>query len=135
MPLTAWLRALRLANPVVRLVLDSPAHRLLSARLAVLEYRGRRSGRTFRIPLRYAETSRGAFVVLAVRAPGKLWWRSFEAPAQATLLVRGRRLPVRGGVVHGDRRRDALAAYLAAYRRSDRVARDAAVVVFERTDG
>ena len=67
------LRLLRLANPVVRGVLDSPAHRLLSGRLLVLEYRGRRSGRTFRIPLRYAETRDGSLVAIAVEPDRKHW--------------------------------------------------------------
>ena len=39
----------------VRAVLDSPAHRVLSGTLLVMAYRGLRSGRAFRIPLRYAE--------------------------------------------------------------------------------
>ena len=79
MPLRVPLRALRLANPLVRVVLRSPVHRVLSGRLLVLSYRGHRSGRTFRIPLRYAETADGAFVAVAVRPDRKLWWRSFRA--------------------------------------------------------
>ena len=42
-----------------RAILRSPAHGVLSRSLAVLEYEGRRSGRTFAIPLRYAETAGG----------------------------------------------------------------------------
>ena len=38
------LRVLRLANPFVRVVLESRAHRLVSGRLLLLAYRGRRSG-------------------------------------------------------------------------------------------
>ena len=46
---------LRLANPLVGRLLESRAHGLLSGALVVLTYRGRRSGREFRIPLQYAE--------------------------------------------------------------------------------
>ena len=40
----------RVVNPLVRGVLRSPAHRVLSGRLALLTVTGRRSGRTFRSP-------------------------------------------------------------------------------------
>ena len=105
----APLRLLRLANPVVRAVLGSPGHRLLSGGLLVLTYRGHRSGRTFRIPLRYATMPGDRVVALAVGADGKLWWRSFSEPGPATLVVRGaQRSPA------ADRFRSlALRAYLA----------------------
>jgi deazaflavin-dependent oxidoreductase (nitroreductase family) len=129
------LRVLRLANPLVRVVLESRAHRLLSGRLVLLSYRGRRSGREFRIPLRYAETAAGAVVAVAVRPERKQWWRTFAAGERATLTRRGQRMGARGAVVEGDDRAAALHAYLGRYPRSRRVTRDAAVVVFEPGNG
>jgi hypothetical protein len=130
MPFRVPLRLLRLANPLVRGLLRSPAHGALSGRLLVLEYRGHRSGRTFRIPLRYAETADGTVVAVAVRPERKLWWRSFRQPADARLTMRGRAVDVRGALATGDTREEALAAYLARYPRSARLVRDAAVVVW-----
>src|SRR5262245_46297129 len=98
------LRLLRLANPLVRGVLGSPAHRLLSRQLLVLTYRGHRSGRSFRIPLRYVETADRAVIALAVRPERKLWWRSFVEPSAATLTVRGDRVVTTGALVEGDDR-------------------------------
>ena len=48
----------RLLNAVPMLVLHSPAHRLLSGRYAVLEFTGRRSGRTVQplVPLSRAQS-------------------------------------------------------------------------------
>ncbi len=114
----APLRLLRLANPVVRAVLGSPAHRLLSGGLIVLTYRGHRSGRTFRIPLRYATMPGDRIVALAVGADGKLWWRSFSQPSPATLLVRGAERAVSGRLLQGEERRAALRAYLARFPRA-----------------
>jgi hypothetical protein len=114
------LRLLRLANPVVRAVLGSPAHRLLSGGVLVLTYRGHRSGRAFRIPLRYATMPGGRIVALAVKADGKLWWRSFSQPAPATLLVRGVERVVSGRLLQGEERRAALRAYLARFPRAAR---------------
>ena len=109
----APLRLLRLANPVIRAVLGSPAHRLLSGALIVLAYRGHRSGRTFRIPLQYATMPGDRIVVLAVAPDRKLWWRSFSQPAPATLVVRGAERAVSGRLLEGEERRAALRAYLA----------------------
>ena len=129
----ASLRLLRLANPLVRAVLRSPAHGLLSGRLTVLSYAGHRSGSAFRIPVRYAESPDRAFVAIAVRPERKLWWRSFVEPREAALLVRRREVRVVGRLAVGQSRRRAAAAYLARYPRSESLVRDAAVVVFERT--
>ena len=129
------LRLLRLANPGVRSVLRSPAHRLLSARLLVLTYRGHRSGRSFSIPLRYAALSNGRVVSLAVEPDRKLWWRSFADPREAELALRGRRRRVVGTLATGATRHEARAAYVARYPRSSRLAANAAFVVFTPTQG
>ena len=115
---TPPLRLLRIANPIVRGVLGSPAHRLLSGALVVLEYRGARTGRGYRIPLQYAETAAGRIVVLAVRPERKLWWRSFAAPAPATVLIAREPRPVTGHVLAGELRREALRAYLPRFPRA-----------------
>ena len=127
------LRLLRLANPVVRAILRSSAHGLLSGSLAVLEYEGRTSGRTFAIPLRYAETGDGSrFVTVAVDPPRKLWWRAFTEPRPAVVLLRRRRCDVAGALVEGAPREGAVAAYAARFPRSAGLLDNAAVVVFAR---
>ncbi len=112
------LRLLRLANPLVRGVLGSRAHRALSGALVVLTYRGHRSGREFRIPLQYVELPDARIVAVAVGAGRKLWWRSFTEPAAAELLLRRRRRPVHGRVLEGEARREALRAYLSRFGRA-----------------
>jgi hypothetical protein len=91
---------------------------LLSGGLVVLAYRGRRSGREFRIPLQYAEATGGRIVALAVRPERKLWWRSFSDPAPARLLVAGSTRAVIGRVLAGQERRAALRAYLERFPRA-----------------
>ncbi|MCZ7587718.1 MAG: hypothetical protein M5U27_02405 [Gaiella sp.] len=126
------LRLLRLGNPVVRSILRSPAHRLLSGSLAVLEYEGRTTGRRFAIPLRYAETHDGRLVAIAVPPDRKLWWRSFEEPRDARLELRGHAVRIVGRLAEGGARDEASAAYATRFPRSARLLEDAAVVVFER---
>jgi hypothetical protein len=131
MAATPPLRLLRLANPVVRLVLRSPVHGLLSGSLALLTYRGYRSGRTFTIPVLYA-TDGDRVVAVAARPERKLWWRTFRPRAAAQLTVRRARRDVVGRVVDGEERDGAVEAYLARFPRAARSARaGAAVVTFE----
>ena len=133
MPLRPPLRLLRLGNPLVSGVLRSRAHRLLSGSLIVLEYQGRKTGRTFAIPLRYAETADGRLVALAVEPGRKHWWRSFAEPRPAVALHRGSQCVVLGTLAEGSLREEARAAYAARYPRSAPLIEDAALVVFERS--
>lgn len=112
------LRGLRLANPVVRAVLRSPAHRLLDRSLLLLTYHGRRSGRAFTIPVMYAEDG-DRLVVLAARPGEKLWWRSIGDGAPVELRLRG--ATVRGAarvLAEAGERRTALTAYLRRFPRA-----------------
>ncbi|MET0913412.1 MAG: nitroreductase/quinone reductase family protein, partial [Acidimicrobiales bacterium] len=75
------------AAPVVRALLRSPLHGLLSDSVMLVTYQGRRSGRAFALPVQYVRDE-DAFVV-TVGAPGaKQWWRNFTEPRPAELLVR-----------------------------------------------
>jgi hypothetical protein len=79
----------RVVNPVVRGLLRSPLHRLLSRRLVLLRVTGRRSGRTFELPVAYVRGDTG--LVVTVGAPErKRWWRNIEGPTPITAVLRGR---------------------------------------------
>jgi hypothetical protein len=122
-------RVVRLANPLVRAVLRSRWHRLLSGRLLVLAYRGRRSGRGFAIPVLYAQTAPGGEVVVVALRREKLWWRSFLEPSPASLRLRGADVSARGAVAVGASRDAALAAFRARHPYAARRLGDAPLVV------
>jgi len=63
--------------------------RLVGRNLAILTYTGRRSGRTFTIPVGYRQ--RGDEVTIGVSMPdAKTWWRNFlGAGAPLSLRVNG----------------------------------------------
>ena len=78
----------RAINPVVRLLLRSPAHGLLSGHLALLTVTGRRSGRTFTFPVGYRQD--GDRVTIGVDWPErKRWWRNLVDGAPVELRLRG----------------------------------------------
>src|SRR5947199_8119264 len=67
----------RTANPVVRAVLSSAFHRLLSRKLALITVTGRRSGRRYTFPVSYRQD--GDRVLINVGWPErKHWWRNLK---------------------------------------------------------
>lgn len=115
--MTPPLRLLRVANPLVRAVLRSPAHPLLSGSLVLLEYEGRRTGQRFRVPV-LASADERRTIALAARPRSKQWWRTFRRPTSARLLDRGSWRDVTGEVLLGAERRDALRLYLGRFPRA-----------------
>jgi F420H(2)-dependent quinone reductase len=81
------LRAAPLFNTPVAAIAASPRFGgLISRNIALLTYTGRRSGRTFRIPVSYRVT--GDEISIAVSMPdAKTWWRNFLGDG-APLTVR-----------------------------------------------
>jgi hypothetical protein len=79
-------------NPLVRALLHSPLHAILSQRLVLLRLTGRRSGRTFELPVRYVRDDSG--ILVTVGAPEhKRWWRNIDGPTPITVVLRGRTRP------------------------------------------
>jgi hypothetical protein len=87
--LAATVRA-SIVNPVVRGLLHSPAHRLLSRSVLLLAYTGRRSGVRRELPTTYAVLD-DRFVVVAGQPDTKTWWRNFADDVRpVTVTVAGR---------------------------------------------
>ena len=85
-------------NLVVRAVLRSPAHRLLSGRVLLLTYTGRRTGEQHTIPVQYVRDGE-ALVVTVGRPERKVWWRSLREPGtRVSLMLTGRRREAIAGV-------------------------------------
>jgi hypothetical protein len=91
----------RLVNPIVRMILRSPVHRLLSGSFAVMTYTGRKSGRRHSLPVMYAERT-GELVVFAGRPREKRWWRNLRGGALVEIVLRGRRLEGRAEAILDD---------------------------------
>jgi hypothetical protein len=81
----------RAVNPLVRWLLRSRLHWLVSRRLTLISYTGRRSGRRYTIPVGYRIA--GLQVTITVGSPDrKVWWRSLTGPgAPVELRIGGRR--------------------------------------------
>ena len=80
-------------NPLARALLRSPLHRLMSGRVLVLRFRGRRSGARYDVPVVYSRAEDGALEA-ATSVYGR-WWRNLESGAPVSVLFRGRTAPAR----------------------------------------
>jgi deazaflavin-dependent oxidoreductase (nitroreductase family) len=87
-------RLMRLFNPVIRALLRSPLHVLLSSQILLLTYTGRRSGRQYTLPVGYLP-DRDAMIIVSQHSDLKRWWRNLRGGAPVAVLVRGKRLPAR----------------------------------------
>jgi len=103
---------LRRMNPLMMAILGSPLHRLLSAGLLVLEYRGRKTGRTRQLPLSYVRHE-DAFYLCTRNSK---WVLSIGAGADVHATVRGRRRAMRAQVLDpsSSEALDALRAFVRA---------------------
>ncbi len=85
-------------NPLIAAILRSPAHYLLSLGLMLITVTGRRSGRSYTIPVGYQRVD-GALVVMVSRARHKQWWRNYREPSHVALRLRGREVLGRAELV------------------------------------
>jgi hypothetical protein len=76
---------LRLWNPVMRLLLDSPLHWPLSRWFALLAWRGRKTGRRYSTPVSYVRHGTTAYVTT-----GDRWWRNLTGDTQVGMRLGGR---------------------------------------------
>jgi len=116
----------------VRALLRSPLHGLLSGSLLLVTYTGRRTGRTFTIPVLYAEVGVD-LVVYVGRSREKVWWRNLRGGAPVRVRLRGEELAGAGTGARGET--DLRERYLARFPRAAKsLATDAAPVFVRLTD-
>ena len=91
----AWMQPLiKAANPLIVGLLRSPLHPLLSSRILVLSFRGRNTGRRFRIPVSYDR--QGATVSVYTR---HAWWKNLRGGVPVEVVLRGHTLAARAEAV------------------------------------
>ena len=116
MPARHWLTN-RVANPVMRGLLRSPAGRRLGKHLAVIRYTGARTGRRRELVAGYARSGAAVWIWVG-SAASKRWWRNFRTPAPVELWLAGEHLTGRGVAVEGaadsDPCREGVDAYVAS---------------------
>ncbi len=80
---------IRLGNPMVRLLLRSPLHRLLDPSVLLLHVTGRKTAREYNIPVNYVDMG-GRLAIVTVAA----WRVNLRGGADVGVTLRGRRRPM-----------------------------------------
>ncbi len=82
-----------LINRVMRILLNSPLHGLMSGSVMVVYYTGRKTGKRRWTPVRYVREDDGIVVCLTGRETG--WWPNFLGSREVELQLAGQRLAAR----------------------------------------
>lgn len=85
-PLPGWLFTY-VINPVMKLILRSPLHGLVSDYLLLLTFHGRKSGKQYTIPLGYAR--QGETILLFTNYS---WWKNLRGGAPVQVRLKGKTL-------------------------------------------
>ena len=81
----------KIVNPSVRLILGSPLHKLMSDKLLLINYRGRKSGMEYSLPVQYVQTGNSIYIVPGMPEQ-KTWWRNLKEATPVRLTLRGQNL-------------------------------------------
>ncbi len=80
-------KILRRLNPAIVWILRSPLHVLLSSQILVLQYRGRKTGNAYTIPLSFVTHGGNPCCVTRTTA----WWKRVVDVQAVTIWLRGQR--------------------------------------------
>lgn len=73
-------------NSMMKWLLRSPLHGLISKNIMLLTYTGRKSGKVYTVPVNYVRQSDHLSVVSYRH---RTWWRNLRGGAPVTLLIQG----------------------------------------------
>jgi deazaflavin-dependent oxidoreductase (nitroreductase family) len=71
-------------NGIMKFILRSPLHGMVSDTIMIITFTGRKSGKTYSTPVTYIQ--QGSTITCFTRAP---WWKNFKEEPQVKLRVRG----------------------------------------------
>ena len=98
------------ANPIIRGLLRSRFHWVMSGRLALISYIGHRSGHRYTLPVAYHQLDGS---IVAVTPKGKTnWWRNFQHSQVCHVWLGGKEYKATGKIVTDSERESLLAGYI-----------------------
>ena len=98
-------------NPIVKWLLRSPLHGVMSGNTIVLHYHGRKTGREYSLPVNYVRTGQTIYLI---SSPDRTWWRNLQSGAPVRLELKRRLYRGHAEVLRGEAAVDGLSAMLTA---------------------
>lgn len=81
-------------NPVVRFILRSKMHGLMSKSLILITYKGEKSGKEYTLPATYLEDGKHIYVMPGMPEK-KVWWHNIHTDTPVNLTLRGKAFAAR----------------------------------------
>ena len=75
-----------LINPVVAFLARSPAHFLISHQVLVIQFKGRKSGKQYLVPVSYHEHE-SCYTCVTLRS--NIWWRNLKEVSHTKIWLKG----------------------------------------------
>jgi hypothetical protein len=76
-------------NPLVKLLMNSPLHWVLSSSLMLIRFKGRKSGKEFVTPVGYRRSD-DCLIILLTETHNRQWWRNYRQPWPMDVKYKGR---------------------------------------------
>lgn len=83
--------AIRIGNPIMKLMLRSPLHKIASASIMLITVTGRKSGKQYTTPVNYIEDEE-AGILTVLTHKHRTWWRNLRGNAPVSVVLRGETL-------------------------------------------
>ena len=81
-----------LVNPFVALLARSPLHFIISNQVLVIQFKGRRSGKPYRVPVSYHERG-SSYTCVTLRS--NIWWRNLKDVSHTQIWLKGKLMNVK----------------------------------------
>ncbi len=75
----------KILNPIMKAILRSPLHRLVSEKIMTISFTGRKSGRSYSTPVSYYRENGRVYIFTH-----STWWENFVGGAEVELRIQGR---------------------------------------------
>lgn len=106
----AWLKpAFTVINPVMKALLRSPLHGLVSDMLLLITFTGRKSGRDYTTPVGYEDVDGTLYITSQT---DRVWWKNLRGGAEVSVTVRGEQREAHATVIEDD---EAVADYVLGF--------------------
>jgi F420H(2)-dependent quinone reductase len=106
----------KVINPLMRLILRSPLHGMVSAAILLISYTGHKTGKEYTLPVQYAQ-EKNVIYIMPGEPKNKTWWRNLRGGAPVRVTLRGKQVQGKGWVLDPAEGVEGIAAGLAVFLR------------------
>jgi deazaflavin-dependent oxidoreductase (nitroreductase family) len=88
-------------NPILRWILTSPLHKMMSNDVALIAFRGKKSGREYITPVQFARSGQVVWIIVGFPEK-KRWWHNLVGGADVRLCLQRQWLTGRATLLQGE---------------------------------